>query len=165
MHKRMQVVLAIHTPEHIEPPILLGRKLDDALGLLPRIGHRGIKCKARCIKILQSDLPLVFWCLQRFQCMFGLGKGVRVSEAFERFSHPLPSKAGLFGQAFQRRQTEAFVGFVGAAFPYPCERMRLFFDILQGDVPFLRAECARSAAARFILQTLGAMLFPVLDPG
>ena len=43
--------------------------------------------------------------------------------------------------------------------------MGFFLDILQGDIPFLRAECARSATARFIMQTLGAMLFPVLDPG
>ena len=43
--------------------------------------------------------------------------------------------------------------------------MGLFFDILQRDGPFLRAEDARSAAARFIMQTLGAMVFPVLDPG
>src|SRR5712691_9895434 len=163
-HKWMQVVLAIHKPEHIDPPIFPGRKLDDALGLLPRIGNRGIKRKARFIKIIQSDLALVFLFLQRFKFTFGLGKGVWVSEAFERFSHPLPSKTGLFGQAFQRRQTEALVGFVGEALPDPFERMGLFFDILQRDVPFLRAECARSAAARFIMQTLGAMLFPVLDP-
>jgi hypothetical protein len=43
--------------------------------------------------------------------------------------------------------------------------MGLFFDILQGDVLFRRAECARSATARFLMQTLGAMLFPVLDSG
>ena len=93
----MQIVVAIHKPEHIDPPIFPGRQLDDVLGLLPSIGNRGIKRKARFIKILQSDLALVFLLLQRFQFTFGLGKGVRISEAFERFSHPLPSKTGLFG--------------------------------------------------------------------
>src|SRR5215831_2670806 len=146
--KWMQVVLAIHKPEHIEPPIFPGRQLDDALRLLPSIGNRRIKRKARFIKIIESDLALVLLFLQYFKFPFGLGKGVRVSEAFERFSHPLPSKTGLFGQAFERRQTEAFVGFVGEALPDPFERMGLFFEILQGDIPFLRAEGARSAAAR-----------------
>jgi hypothetical protein len=163
--KRMQIVMAIHNPEHIDPPIFPGRKRDDALGLWPGLGNRGIKCKAGFIKIIQRDLALVFLCLQRFQFPFGLGKGVRISEAFERFSHPLPSKTGLFGQAFQRRQTEALVGFVGEALHHPLERMGRFFDILQGDGLFRRAEGARSAAARFIMQTLGAMLFPVLEPG
>src|SRR6266568_7540332 len=50
-HKWMQVVLAIHKPEHIDPPIFPGRQLDDALGLLPGIGNRGIKRKASFIKI------------------------------------------------------------------------------------------------------------------
>src|SRR6266403_4497558 len=95
-HKWMQVVLAIHKPEHIDPPIFPGRQLDDALGLLPSIGKRGIKRKASFIKIIQSDLTLIFLLLQRFKVTFGLGKGVRVSEAFERFSHPLPSKTGSF---------------------------------------------------------------------
>ena len=54
-HKWMQVVLAIHKPEHIDPPIFPGRQLDDALGLLPGIGNRGIKRKARFIKIVESD--------------------------------------------------------------------------------------------------------------
>ena len=163
--KWLPVVLAIQQPEHIEPPRFPGRQLDDAVGLLPGIGNRGIKGKARFIKIIQRDLALVFLVLQRFQFPFGRGKGVRVSEAFERFSHPLPSKPGLFGQAFQRRQTETLVGFGGEASQNPCERLGLFFELLQGDVPVLRAECARSAAARFIMQALGAMLFPVLDPG
>ena len=73
-HKGMQVVLAIHKPEHIDPPIFSGRKLDDALGLLPSIGNRGIKRKARFIKIIQSDLALVFLLLQRFKFTFGLGQ-------------------------------------------------------------------------------------------
>jgi hypothetical protein len=82
----MGIVLAMHQPEHIDPPLLPGRKLDDALGLLPGIGHRGITRKAGFIKILQSDLALLFLFLQRFQCTFGLGKGLRISERCERFS-------------------------------------------------------------------------------
>jgi hypothetical protein len=108
---------------------------------------------------------LVCLLLQRFKCTLGLGKGGRVSAACERFAHPLPSKPDLFGQALQRRQTEALVGLVGEVLPSPWERMGLFFALLQGDVPCLRAECARSAAARLIRQTLGTMLFPVLEPG
>ena len=94
--KWLQVVLASHNPEHIDPPRFPGRKLDAPLGLLPRIGHRGFKRKASFIKILQSDLALIFLVLQRFKCTFGLGKGARVSEVFERFPHPLPSKTGSF---------------------------------------------------------------------
>jgi hypothetical protein len=131
---------------------------------LPGIGNRGIKRKSGFIKIIQIDLALVFLFLQGFKFTFGLGKGLRVSETFERFSHPLPSKTGLFGQTFQRRHTEAFVGFVGQALPHPFETIGLFFDILQGDVLFRRAEGARSAAARFIMQTRLPMLFPVRDP-
>jgi hypothetical protein len=35
--KWLQVILTIHKPEHIDPPIFPGRQLDDALGLLPGI--------------------------------------------------------------------------------------------------------------------------------
>ena len=81
-HKWMQVVLAMHKPEPIDPPRFPGRQFDDALGLLPRLGNRGIKRKARFIKIIQRNLALVFLVLQRFPFPFGLGKGVRVAETF-----------------------------------------------------------------------------------
>ena len=42
-HPRRQIVGAMHTPAHIEPPILHGRQLDDARRLLPGIGPRGSK--------------------------------------------------------------------------------------------------------------------------
>ena len=79
-HKWMQVVLAIHTPEHIDPPIFPGRQLDDALGLLPGRGNRGIKRTARCIKIVESDLPLILLGLQGGQCPLTAGKGLRITE-------------------------------------------------------------------------------------
>jgi hypothetical protein len=112
-HKWMQIVVAIHKPEHIDPSRFSGRELDDALGLLPSIGNRGIKRKAGFVKIIEIDFALVFLVLQRFKGTFRLSKGNRVSEAFERFSHPLPSKTRLFGQTFQRRQTKALVSFGG----------------------------------------------------
>ncbi len=164
-HTWMQVVLAIHKPEHIDPPIFPGRKLDDALGLLPSIGNRGIKRQARFIKIIQSDLALIFLFLQRFKCTFGLGKGVRVSEAFERFSHPLPSKTGSFCSTFQRRNTEALLGFVGSSLSHLFERTGVFFDRVLSEFLFVWGECGWSATARVIMQTLGAMLFPFFDPG
>src|SRR5262250_840704 len=71
--KGMQVVLAINKPEYIDPPRFPGRQLDDALRLLPSIGNRRIKRKARFIKIIESDLALVFLVLQPFKCPFGLG--------------------------------------------------------------------------------------------
>ena len=164
-HPWMQIVVAIHTPEHIDPASFPGRKLDDAFWLLPGIGNRGIKRKARFIIIIQIDLSLVFLALQRFQGTFRLGKGVRVSETFERFSHPLPSKPGFFGQTFQRRHTEALGSGGGYALRDPFERTRCVFHKLEGAVLFRRGEDGRSAAARFIVQTLGAMVFPVGDPG
>ena len=103
--------------------------------------------------------------LPRFQGRFGLGQGVRVAAALERLSHPLPAQAGLCGQALQRRQPEALVGLVGEAFPSPWERLGLCVDRWQGEVPCCRAEGAGSAAARFSMPTLGARLFPGLDPG
>src|SRR5262247_542861 len=161
----MHIVLAMHTSEHMDPPRLPGRQLDDALGLLPSIGNRGSKRKARFVAIIQSNLALVFWYLHRVKCTLGLGKGHRVSERLERFAHPLPSKTGLFGQAFQRRQTEALVGGVGEALPYPWERRGLFVDVWQGDGLCRRAEGGRPPAAWFIMPTLGARLCPWLEPG
>ena len=38
-------------------------------------------------------------------------------------------------------------------------------DILLSECLFVWGECAWSATARLIMQTLGAMLFPFLDPG
>src|SRR5260370_22992077 len=164
-HKWMQVVLAIHKPEHIDPPIFPGRQLDDALGLLPGIGNRRIKRKARFIKIIESDLALILLCLQGGQFTLTTGKGVRITETLERLSHPFPSKTGLFGQTFERRETEALLGFVGEALHHPFERTGLFFPTLLGECPFVWGECAWSAPARLIMQTLGAMMFPFLDPG
>lgn len=163
--KRRPVVRAMHTPEHLEPPRCPGRKLDDALGLWPGLGQRGSKRKASFIKIIQRDLAVGFWVLQRFEFPLGLGKGVRVAEAVARFSHPLPSTTGLFGPAFQRRQPEALGGGVGEALPAPLERLGFFWELGPGEVPVFRAEGARSAATRFSMHTLGAMLFPVLEPG
>src|SRR5262245_42543265 len=54
-------------PQHIDPPIFHGRQLDDALWLLPGIGNRGIKRKARFIKVIEINLALVFLGLQGFK--------------------------------------------------------------------------------------------------
>ena len=163
-HKWMQVVLAIHKPEHIDPPIFPGRQLDDALGLLPGIGNRGIKRKASFIKIVESDLPLILLCLQGGQFTLTAGKGLRITETLSRLAHPFPSKTCLFGQTFERRETEALLGFVGEALHHPFERTGLFFDILLSEGLFVRGEFAGSATARVIMQTLGAIIFPFLDP-
>jgi hypothetical protein len=163
--QRRHIVRAMHQPEPMDPPILPGRQLDDALGLWPSRRERGITCKARCINVIQSDLALVCVVLQRFPCPCGLGQGGWVSEALERFSPPLPSQTGLCGQAWQRRQPEALGGWVGEALHHPVERLGRFLDVLQGDGLCRRAACARSAAARCIMPTLGARLFPGLDPG
>ena len=163
-HKWMQVVLAIHKPEHIDPPIFPGRQLDDALGLLPGIGNRGIKRKASFIKIVESDLPLILLCLQGGQFTLTAGKGLRITETLSRLSHPFPSKTCLFGQTFERRETEALLGFVGEALHHPFERTGLFFDILLGEFLFVWGEFGWSATARLIMQTLDAMVFPFLDP-
>ena len=164
-HTWMQVVLAMHQPEHIDPPLLPGRQLDDALGLLPSRGNRGIKRQARFSKIIQRALALIFLLLQRCTCTFGLGKGVRVSEAFERFSHPLPSKTGSFCETFQRRQTEALLGCVGSSLSHLFERTGIVFARVPRECLCVWGACGWSATARVILQTLGAMLFPFFDPG
>ena len=62
-HRGMHIMVAIHTPSPIDPPLAPGRQLDDALGLLPGVGKRGIKRKASFIKVIESDRPLVLVCL------------------------------------------------------------------------------------------------------
>jgi hypothetical protein len=164
-HQWMQVVLAIHTPEHIDPPIFPGRQLDDALGLLPGRGHRGIKRKARFIKIVESDPPLILLCLQGGQCTLTAGTGLRITETLSRLSHPFPSKTCLCGQTCARRETEALLGFAGKTLHHRFERTGRFFDLLLRKGLFVWRKCAWSATARVIMQTLGAMMFPLLDPG
>src|SRR6266511_1626711 len=56
----MQIILAIHKPQDIDPTIAPGRQFDDALGLLPGVGNRGIKRKAGFIKIIEVNLSFVF---------------------------------------------------------------------------------------------------------
>src|SRR5712691_2815975 len=107
-----------------------GRQLDDALWLLPGIGNRGIKRKARFITIIESDLPLVLLVLQGGQFTLTAGKGLRIPETLSRLSHPFPSKTCLFGQTFARRDTEALLGLVGEALHHPFERTGLFVDML-----------------------------------
>src|SRR6266536_6653135 len=96
--------------------------------------------------------------------MLTSGKRLRIAETLSRLSHPFPSKTRLFGQTFERRETEALLGFVGEALHHPFERTRLFFDILLGEFLFVWGEFGWSATARVIMQTLGAMVFPFLDP-
>ena len=158
-------VLALPNPEPLAPLRLPGRQCDDALGLLPRLGTRGSKPKARGIPIIQSEWALVCLGRQRFQGTGGLGTGVRGAAALPRLAHALPSTPGLCGQALQRRQTAALVGGVGEARQDLCERLGGFLEIWQSEVPFLRAAWARSTPARLIRHTLGAMLFPGLEPG
>ena len=76
-----------------------------------------------------------------------------------------PSKPCLFGQPFERRETEALLGFVGEALDHPFERTGLFFDIVLGECLFVGGECGWSATAWVIMQTLGALVFPFRDPG
>jgi hypothetical protein len=161
----MQIIVAIHKPQHVDPTISHGRQLDDALRLLPGIGNRGGKRKAGFIKILEIDLALGLLVLQGCQGMLTLGKGVWISETLERLSHPFPSKPCLFGQTFACRETEALLGFVGSSLSHPFERTGRCFDILVGEFLFVWAEFAWSATARLLIQTLGAMMFPSLAPG
>ncbi len=93
------------------------------------------------------------------------GTCLRIAETLSRLSHPFPSKTCLFGQSFERRETEALLGFAGETLHHPFERTGFFFDILLGECLFVWGECAWSATARVIMQTLGAMMFPFLDPG
>jgi hypothetical protein len=78
----MEIVLAIHKPSHIEPSRAESRELDDTIGLLPSIGKSGIKRKASCIKIRQSEGALVFWLLEGFQLALATGKGVGIAPLF-----------------------------------------------------------------------------------
>jgi hypothetical protein len=45
-HLGMQIVVAMHTPSHVDPPILHGRQLDATPRLLPGRGEGGIKSQA-----------------------------------------------------------------------------------------------------------------------
>ena len=164
-HRGMQVIVSIHTSSHIDPAISHGRQFDDARRLLPGIGNRRIKRTSGFIKIIKIDLALVFLVLPGFKCTLTLGKCFRSSETFSRLSHPFPSKTGLFGSPFQRRQPEAFLCVVGEALHHALERTRLFFDRVLGDDRFVRGKLGWSAAPRVIMQTLGAMVFPLLEPG
>src|SRR6266446_4143766 len=113
-------------------------QLDDALGFLPCIGNCWVKRKASFIKIIERDLALVLLFLQGDQFSLTAGKGLRIAETLSRLAHPFPSKTCLFGQPFERRETEALLGFVGEAFPHPFERTRLFFDIVLDECLFCR---------------------------
>ena len=93
------------------------------------------------------------------------GKGLRITETLSRLARPFLSKTGLFGQPFERRDTEALLGFVGEALHHPCERTGLFFDRVLGECLFVGGEFGWSATARLIRQTLDAMVFPFRDPG
>jgi hypothetical protein len=81
-HIGMQIIVALHKPQHIDPPLFHGRQLDDALWLLPGIGNQGIKRKARFIKVIEINLALVFLFLQGFKFTLTFGKGFRISETF-----------------------------------------------------------------------------------
>jgi hypothetical protein len=75
-------MVSIHPPQHLDPPLLHGRQLDDALWLLPGIGKRGIKRQARVIKVLESALALVCLLLQGVKCPLTLGTCGRISATF-----------------------------------------------------------------------------------
>ena len=164
-HRGMHIIVAIEKPSHIDPPIAPGGQLDDALRLLPGIGHRGIQRKAGCSKIRESELPLILVLLQGGQCTLTAGTGLRIPETLSRRSHPFPSKTCLCGQTCARRETEALLGFAGKTLHHRFERTGRFFDLLLRKGLFVWRECAWSATARVIMQTLGAMMFPFLDPG
>jgi hypothetical protein len=81
-HRGLPIIVAMHQPPHIDPPLLPGRQLDDALWLLPGIGHRGIKRKARFITVIAIQLALVCLGLQGCKCTLTFGKCFRISETF-----------------------------------------------------------------------------------
>ena len=164
-HRGMHIIVAIEKPSHIDPPIAPGGQLDDALRLLPGIGHRGIQRKAGCSKIRESELPLILVLLQGGQCTLTAGTGLRIPETLSRRSHPFPSKTCLCGQSCARRETEALLGVAGETLHHPCERTGFFFALWLGECLFVWGECAWSATARVIMHTLGAMMFPGRDPG
>jgi hypothetical protein len=161
----MQLIGAIHKPSHIDPTIAYGRQLNDALGLLPGIRNGGLKRKAGFIKIIECELALVLLFLQGGKFTLTVGTCVWIAELLSRLSHPLPSKTCLFGQTFARRETEALLGCVGSTLSHPLERTGLFFDRLLRNRLFVWGECAGSATARLIRQTLDALLCPLLAPG
>jgi len=161
----MQIILAIHKPQDIDPTRAPGRQFDDALGLLPGIGNRGIQRQSSFIKIIETQLALVLEFLQGGTFPLTAGKGLRIAETLSRLAHPFPSKTCLCGQPFARRETEALLGCVGEALRHPFERTGLFLDILLGECLFVGGEFGGSATARLIMQTLGAMVFPLRDPG
>ena len=76
----MQIILAIHKPQDIDPTRAPGRQFDDALGLLPGVGNRGIKRKAGFIKIIEVNLSFVFLFLSRFKLTLTFGKSDGISQ-------------------------------------------------------------------------------------
>src|SRR6476661_8436328 len=82
----------------------------------------------------------------------------------ERLSHPFPSKPRLFGQTFERRETEPLLGCVDETLRHSFESTGLFFDRVLGECLCVWGPFAWSATTRLILQTLSAMMFPGLDP-
>ena len=112
-HISMHIIVAIHKSSYMNPSIFPRREFNDFTRFLPRIRDGRIQGKARFITIVQIDLAVGFLFLQRFQGTLPAVKGFRVSQRFSRLSHPLPSKTGSFGETFQRRNTEALLGFIG----------------------------------------------------
>lgn len=161
----MPIIVAIHTPQDIDPTRAPGRSCDDALRLLPGVGNRGIKRTASFIKIIAGNLALVFLVLSRCKRTLPFGKRDGISQTLEGFPHTFPSKPCLFGQPFARRETEALLRFVGEALDHPFERTGLCLDILLGECLFVGGAFGGSATAWWILQTLGAMVCPCRDPG
>ena len=159
------IIVAMHTPQPSDPPLLPGRQLDDALWLLPGIGHRGITRKARCIKGIESKLAVVCLWLHGFKGTLPCGTCCRISESLYRLSHTFPSKACLVGQTFQRRNTAALLGWVGSALPPLVERTGGFFARVLRAFLVVWGELGGSAPARVIMHTLGARAFQWLDPG
>ena len=164
-HRGMHIIVAIHQSSDIHPSISHRREFNDFTRFLPRIGEGRIQGKSRFIKVIEIDLALVFLCLQGFKCTVTFGQCFRISETFERLSYPFPSKACLVGQTFQRRNTEALLGCVGSSLHHLFERTGVFFDRVLREFLFVWGEFGWSATARVIMQTLGAMAFPCLDPG
>src|SRR5712691_9839686 len=164
-HRGMHIIVAMHKPQDIDPTRAPGRQCDDALGLLPGVGNRGIKRQAGFIKIIEGNLSFVCLFLSRFKLTLTFGKSSGLSQTLSGFPHTFPSKPCLVGQPFARRDTEALLGCVGEALDHPFERTGLFFDLLLGKCLFVGGEFGWSATAWLIMQTLGTMVFPCRDPG
>ena len=163
-HRGMHIILAIHKPSDIHPAIFHGGQLDHGARLLPGIRHRGIKGKPGFIKRLESDFACVFLFLSCFKGPFTPGTCGRVSETFERLSHPLPSKTGSCGETFQRRNTEALVRFIDAPCHNLFERTGGFLDRRDGQLLFLRRQRWGAAAAGLIMETRRPIVCPFPDP-